>query len=140
MTKNEEHVVSSSHLNNKIFYVSGWEVSPDTLRITKGEKSEKIEPKVMQVLVFLAERQGEVVPRQELEDHVWQGTIVGYDAVTNTVIKLRKAFGDSSKNPSVIETISKSGYRLIADVQTAESVSSAAITKKTGDQPTNTNK
>ncbi len=105
---------------NESFFVGGWKVSPDTLRISKGAIKHKLEPKVMQVLVFLAERQGEVVPREELEDHVWKGTIVGYDAVTNTVIKIRKAFGDDSKHPTVIETISKSGYRLIADVQTEE--------------------
>ncbi len=140
MTENEEQVESSSHLNNECFLVAGWEVSPDTLRIKKGDKSSKIEPKVMQVLVFLAERHGEVVSREELEDHIWQGTIVGYDAVTNTVIKLRKAFGDSPKNPSVIETISKSGYRLIADVRTSESVSSDAITNKTGEQQISINK
>ena len=54
MTKSEEHVVSSNHLDNETFYVSGWEVSPDTLQIKKDDKSVKFEPKVMQVLVFLA--------------------------------------------------------------------------------------
>ena len=52
MTENEEQVESSSHLNNECFLVAGWEVSPDTLRIKKGDKSSKIEPKVMQVLVM----------------------------------------------------------------------------------------
>ncbi|WP_299871739.1 winged helix-turn-helix domain-containing tetratricopeptide repeat protein [uncultured Cocleimonas sp.] len=117
MTEHEEQVESSSHLNNECFLVAGWEVSPDTLRIQKGSRSVKLEPKVMQVLVFLANHPGEVISRQELEEDIWRGTIVSYDAITNTVIKLRKAFGDSSKNPSVIETIPKTGYRLIADVQ-----------------------
>ena len=70
----------------------------------------------MQVLVFLASRPGEVISRQELEDHVWEGTIVGYDAVTNTIIKLRKAFGDNPKKHRFIETIPKTGYRLTAEV------------------------
>ena len=117
MTEHEEQVESSSHLNNECFLVAGWEVTPDTLRIQKGSRSAKLEPKVMQVLVFLANRPGEVISRQELEEDIWRGTIVSYDAITNTVIKIRKAFGDSSKNPSVIETIPKTGYRLIADVQ-----------------------
>jgi DNA-binding winged helix-turn-helix (wHTH) protein len=47
----------------------------------------------MQVLVHLAERQGQVVSRQELEQLVWTGTVVGYEAVTNAVIKLGKARG-----------------------------------------------
>ena len=43
------------------------------------------------VLVYLAAHQGEVVTREELEKNVWRGALVGYDAVTNSVIKLRKA-------------------------------------------------
>jgi len=42
--------------------------------------------------------------------------IVGYDALSNTIIKLRKALGDKARNPHIIETIAKTGYRLIAEV------------------------
>ncbi len=130
MTENVEQVESTSHLDNECFFVDGWKVSPDTLRLKKGEKTVKLEPKVMQVLTFLANRPREVISRQELEDDIWQGVIVGYDAVTNTVIKLRKAFGDSSKNPTVIETVPKIGYRLIADVEREESKTAEDLTPK----------
>jgi TolB-like protein/DNA-binding winged helix-turn-helix (wHTH) protein len=127
MRENDQTTESNAHSMNGCFFVGGWKVSPDTLRIKKGEKTVKLEPKVMQVLTFLAERPREVIPRQELEDHVWQGMIVGYDAVTNSVIKLRKAFGDDSKHPTVIETIPKTGYRLIADVEREVSETSAEL-------------
>ncbi len=42
--------------------------------------------------------------------------MVGYDALASSIIKLRKAFGDDSKNPQFIETIPKRGYRLIAKI------------------------
>jgi hypothetical protein len=42
--------------------------------------------------------------------------VVGYDAISNAIIKLRKAFGDSAQNATIIETIPKTGYRLIASV------------------------
>ena len=70
----------------------------------------------MAVLDYLACRPGAVVTRQELEDALWAGVVVGYDALSNTIIKLRKAFGDKARAPEVIETIPKTGYRLIADV------------------------
>lgn len=120
MRENGQATETNTHSVSGCFFVAGWKVSPDTLRIKKGAKVVKLEPKVMQVLTFLANRPREVIHRQDLEEHVWQGVIVGYDAVTNTVIKLRKAFGDSSKNPTVIETIPKIGYRLIADVDKEE--------------------
>ena len=60
---------------------------------------------------------GEVISREELEANLWAGRVVGYDAVANTIIKLRKAFGDDSRHPRIIETIPKTGYRLIATVE-----------------------
>jgi len=85
----------------------------------------------MDVLVHLASRQGEVVSRSELEQVVWHGAVIGYDAVTNTVIKLRKALGDSARNPSFIATVPKRGYQLIAPV--AAAFSSEGPGKATGD-------
>ncbi len=134
MTKDDQQQEPAYHLNSESFSINEWKVSPATLSIQKGEKIVKLEPKVMQVLVFLANRPGEVVARQELEDHVWEGTIVGYDAVTNTIIKLRKAFGDNPKKHRVIETISKTGYRLTADVVREQSIDEgSAVTQSKQD-------
>lgn len=73
----------------------------------------------MQVLVLLSSKSGQVVTREELEDAVWANVIVGPDALTNTIIKLRRALGDEAKNAKFIETIPKAGYRLIAQVREA---------------------
>jgi TolB-like protein/class 3 adenylate cyclase len=97
-------------------FVAGWHVDPSTHRISKAGKTLKLEPRTMAVLVYLARRPGEAVTRDELEREVWQGMVVGYDALSNTIAKLRKAFGDDRKHPRVIETISKVGYRLIGEV------------------------
>lgn len=70
----------------------------------------------MELLLYLAERPDQVVTRQEIEDNVWQGRIVGYDALSGCIAKIRRAFEDSSKHPRIIKTISKAGYQLIAPV------------------------
>jgi len=98
------------------FVIAGWRVDPASLRINNDKKTTKLEPKAMAVLDYLASRPGTVVSRQELEDSIWAGSIVGYDALSNAVIKLRKALGDKARKPHIIETIAKSGYRLIAEV------------------------
>lgn len=72
---------------------------------------------MVEVLGYLARRAGEVVSREELLSTVWPGVVVGDDALTQAIIKLRKALGDDAHNPTYIETISKRGYRLIAPVQ-----------------------
>ena len=102
--------------NPQKFSVAGWDADPETLRLIQGSAKIKLEPKVMNVLIYLAHNPGVVVTREALEASVWKGRVVGYDAVANTIIKLRKAFGDDSRNPRIIETIPKSGYRLIAPV------------------------
>jgi TolB-like protein/Tfp pilus assembly protein PilF len=95
------------------FELAGWTVDPATCRMTSGAQTVKLEPKVMEVLVFLARRQGRVVSRDELAAGAWPGTVVGDDAVTNSVLKLRRAFGDDTRAAKLIETIPKRGYRLL---------------------------
>ena len=98
------------------FVINGWQVSPPAGLIEKDDIIVHLEPKVMEVLVYLASRQGEVVTRDEIEKDVWRGALISYDAITRTVIKLRKAFNDDAKNPAIIATIPKRGYQLIAPV------------------------
>ena len=98
------------------FRVGDWHVDPATGRVKSAAAEVKLEPKVMAVLVCLARQPGKVVTREQLEATVWAGVVVGYDSLASTIIKLRKAFGDDSKQPRIIETVPKRGYRLIAGV------------------------
>jgi TolB-like protein/DNA-binding winged helix-turn-helix (wHTH) protein/Flp pilus assembly protein TadD len=98
------------------FQIDDWVIDPSTSRMVRGKETVKLEPKVMDLLVYLAERPGKLVARGEIEDTVWAGVIVGYDTVTGAIQKLRKAFGDDARNPRVIETVPKKGYRLLAPV------------------------
>jgi TolB-like protein/DNA-binding winged helix-turn-helix (wHTH) protein len=102
------------------FNVGDWTIEPAANRMFRAGREVRLEPKVMRVLTYLVERHGEVVSRHDLEANVWTGVIVTDDAVTNTVIKLRKALGDNARNPRYIETIAKTGYRLIASISIAE--------------------
>ncbi len=98
------------------YRVAEYRVEPSLLRVT-GEAGEvRLEARVMQVLVYLVEHAGQVVSRAELEAGIWSGRVVTEDAVTNSILKLRRAFGDSARDSRVIETIPKTGYRLIAEV------------------------
>ena len=104
------------NLNQQGFSIEGWRVSPAEGVLFRGDEMVHLEPKVMEVLVYLVSHQGEVITREELERDVWRGAVVGYDAVTATVLKLRKALQDNAKQPRLIATIPKRGYQLIAPV------------------------
>ena len=116
---------------SETFLVGDFEVDPATHSINKSGDSIKLEPRTMELLLYLAHRPGLVVSREELEREVWQGMVIGYDALNNTVAKLRKAFDDDPKNPRIIQTVPKRGYQLIAEV--VVSPSSLQIQEK--DQP-----
>jgi TolB-like protein/DNA-binding winged helix-turn-helix (wHTH) protein len=94
--------------------VGPWRVDRARNEVSSEGKSMRLEPKAIEVLAYLASRPGEVVPREELLAAVWPGVVVGDDALTQAIIKLRKALGDDAHEPKYIETISKRGYRLIA--------------------------
>lgn len=101
------------------FKVAGSPVDPAGLRVTVGGSEIRLEAKAMQVLIYLAERAGRVVSRAELEEHIWPGRIVTEDSVIKAIAKLRRVFHDDAREPRVIETLPKSGYRLIAQVTRA---------------------
>jgi DNA-binding winged helix-turn-helix (wHTH) protein/TolB-like protein/Flp pilus assembly protein TadD len=99
--------------------VGDWRVQPDLNRITRGALEVRLEPKAMAVLMYLASRPGQVASREALLASVWPGVIVGDNALTQVVIKLRRALGDTAREPAYIESIAKKGYRLLADVRPA---------------------
>ncbi len=82
--------------------IAGWYVHTSRNLITQDKQSVRLEPRAMAVLAYLAENPGKVVTRQQLDEAVWPGMVVGYDALSNTIVKLRRAFGDNRKNPRII--------------------------------------
>lgn len=104
------------NLSHTHFMVDDWQVSPTEGLLTRVNETVHLEPKVMEVLVYFASRSGEVITREQLERDVWRGAVVGYDAVTASVIKLRKALQDNARQPRIILTIPKKGYKLIAQI------------------------
>lgn len=110
------------------FIIDNWRVTPAEGVLSRADEIVHLEPRVMEVLVYLASHQGEVVTREELERDVWRGALVGYDAVTATVIKLRRALQDNAKQPRIIATIPKKGYQLIAGVNSSGNNDSPDVT------------
>lgn len=98
-------------------------IEPRQNRIVRGDTEVRLEPRVMDVLVCLAERAGEVVSRETLNQQVWGSIVVTDQAVTNCISELRHHLGDDRATLRVIETIPKRGYRLAAPVQLAHAES-----------------
>ncbi len=95
------------------FTVGGVTVTPALRTLAVETRESVIEPRVMQVLITLHRRCGEVVGREALIDACWGGRSIGDDAINRAILKLRRAL-DEIGGGLVIETIAKVGYRLCA--------------------------
>ena len=112
------------------FQVADWLVRPGTYELVRGATIIKLEPRVMQLLQRLASQPGQVFTRDELEAQVWPGMVVGYEALTKSVSKLREALGDTGKPSTFIQTIPKKGYRFIAPVAAADRPGHDSVTPR----------
>jgi DNA-binding winged helix-turn-helix (wHTH) protein/tetratricopeptide (TPR) repeat protein len=98
------------------FTLGEWLVRPASGEVEGASSAFRLEPKVMEVLVYLAERPGRVVTKEELLDNVWKDAFVADGALFRHISELRRRLGDDSRTPRIIETIPKRGYRLVATV------------------------
>lgn len=95
------------------FVIGALAVRPATRTVARGGVETVIEPRVMQVLVALAEAQGAVLSRDELVERCWDGRIVGDDAINRVLARLRALAQDIGGDVFRIETITRVGYRLV---------------------------
>ena len=102
------------------FMIGAWRVVPRGNRLVGPDGTERLEPKVMQVLVCLAASPGRTVAKEAFMERVWEDTVVSDDVLARCISELRKVFGDDPRRPRYIETVRKSGYRLIASVTAPE--------------------
>ena len=98
------------------FWIGDWFVDPRSNLLSNADKTCRVEPKVMHVLLCMAEQPMRTVTKEAFMQEVWNGTVVTDDALSRCISELRKVLGGSPRNPQYIETIRKSGYRLIAPV------------------------
>ncbi len=86
----------------------------------------------MNVLVALANADGQVVSRQSMLDQVWPNQVVSDDALTTVISTLRRQLGDDRRQPRYIETVPKRGYRLVESPRALEPPREAARSATTG--------
>ena len=83
-------------------------------------------PKVVETLIALVEKRGEVVSKDELMNRVWAGSVVEESNLTQNIYLLRKALGNTSHGQPLIESFRRRGYRFNADIRLREGTSPIA--------------
>lgn len=104
-------------MGTQAYQLGDWVVDPGRRRLRCGDTVRTLEPKSMAVLQCLTAAAGQTVTRDALVDAVWAGRFVSDDAVNRQLSKLRQALGDDPRAPRYIETIPKTGVRLLVTPQ-----------------------
>ncbi|MGZ8337930.1 MAG: winged helix-turn-helix domain-containing protein, partial [Allosphingosinicella sp.] len=93
--------------------IGNWSFDPASRALRRRGTERRLTPKASGVLQALAETPRQVWSRDALLERVWPDVIVGEEVLTHAIAELRTALGDHSRAPHFIETIHKSGYRLL---------------------------
>src|SRR5439155_1925461 len=88
-------------------------VSPSRRTLTRAGCEVPLIPRYFDLLVLLIDRRREAVHRQEILDAVWSDVVVSDGALSQAVRTLRRALGDTAREPLFIRTMSRHGYRFI---------------------------
>jgi TolB-like protein/DNA-binding winged helix-turn-helix (wHTH) protein len=105
--------------SSAVVQIGEWVVHPALDSISRGTETQKLEPRMMRLLLCLANSAGAVISVDHLLTEVWADVVVGPASVYQTVSQLRKILGDVDPHPTYIATIPRKGYRLVAPVQRA---------------------
>jgi DNA-binding winged helix-turn-helix (wHTH) protein/tetratricopeptide (TPR) repeat protein len=95
------------------FRLGAVEIRPATREVVGPRGRAVLEPRVMQVLVALARAPGEVIARDDLIASCWEGRIVGEDAISRVISRLRRLSEGVGRDGWTLETVTKVGYRLL---------------------------
>ena len=88
----------------------------------RDEQIVALQPKPLAVLLYLAQRPGQVVNSKELLKSVWAGVYVTKAVVKECLRAIRGALGEDATAPQYIETVGREGYRFLAPLLTTPSV------------------
>ena len=98
-------------------YFEGFELVP-LRRVLKGPKGDvDLRPKSLDVLIYLANAAGRVVPKEELLDAVWPDVTVSDESLERCVSDIRAALSDDGRK--ILKTVSRRGYLFASELKTA---------------------
>ena len=99
------------------FLLGEWHLCVHTNSLQRGAARVELENRLVMLLLFFIDHQGEVLDKERIIKTIWQGKVVNDDSLAVAISHLRKALGDNSRAPAYIKTIPGVGYQLIASAK-----------------------
>jgi DNA-binding winged helix-turn-helix (wHTH) protein len=97
------------------FQIGPWTFVSGSHEIVSQQKSVALEFRTAAVLELLCRNRGQTVARDAIHRAIWGDRQVSANSVPVIMSDLRRALEDDAKNPKYLQTIAKSGYRLLPE-------------------------
>ena len=109
-----------------------FELDFSRFQLFRAGKPVRLEGLPLRLLMYLVERQGELVTREQIADSLWgKDVFVDIEMGINTAIrKVRMALEDDSSQPEFLQTVVGHGYRFVAQFTPSEETSRSTETPK----------
>lgn len=125
-----------SQTNHLTYEFGPYRFSPALRVLTRDGETISLTPKATEILVRLVVNAGQLMEKDDLLKEVWPDTFVEEANLTQNIFTLRRALGDERAGPKYIETVSRRGYRFVADVRVCEAeAASTAASAESETQP-----
>ena len=100
---------------DKNFCFDDFQLDFARFQLSRGGNAVRLEGLPLQLLMFLVERRGELVTREQISAQLWSKDVfVDVDQGINTAIrKIRRALGDDPAEPHYLQTVVGRGYRFV---------------------------
>ena len=105
-----------SNIDQKVYEFGSFRLEATERRLMHDGQPVPLKPKIFDLLLFLVERRGQLIVKDELMKEVWPDTIVEDNNLTVSMSILRKALGEGRFDKKFIETVPRLGYRFVAPV------------------------
>ena len=81
--------------SQRVLSFAGFELDTSRRDLSKDGVPIPLEPKVLDLIVWLATHPGQLVSRDDLIEHVWNGRIVSHSSISSAITAARAPLGDS---------------------------------------------
>jgi DNA-binding winged helix-turn-helix (wHTH) protein/TolB-like protein/Flp pilus assembly protein TadD len=106
--------------NGRIYSFDRFQLDVDNRQLRCDDKPVSLSAKAFDLLQALLENNGRLVGKDELFSSVWRDQIVEESNLTVHISQIRKALGETTKNPRYIETVPGYGYRFVGELRNVE--------------------
>lgn len=108
---------AANSIDGTVYEFENFRLSVANLMLYRDNEAVALAPKVVETLLALIERRGEIVSKREMMKRLWADSFVEDANLTQNIYLLRKTLGKGSDERDLIETFRRRGYRFTGEIK-----------------------